>query len=138
MKTMPDASGPQRLRLGGPLRVLLVVENAHLLLRLSEVVRSIPGLHLAGAFTLATDLVDWTVWEPQDWHFAFVDLGLRQDGTREVVTRLLEEARPGTLVALGDHLWRETRTQCAAMGIHQLLEKGDVIAFRSFLEEQVR
>jgi DNA-binding NarL/FixJ family response regulator len=138
MERMPDPARPQRIRLGGPLRVLLVVENAQLLLRLSEVVRSIEGLHLAGAFTTAIDVVDWTVWDRHGWHFAFIDLGMRQGGTREVVTRLLEDARPGTLVALGDHLWREIRAECETMGIHHLLEKGDVIAFRGFLEEQVR
>lgn len=138
MQTFPEAAKPQRLRVGGPLRVLLVVENAHLLLRLSEVVRSIPGLQLAGAFTTPQDVVDWTVWDRSGWHIAFIDLGLKQDGTPQVVTRLLEDPRPGRLVALGDHLWRETRAHCATMGIHELLEKGDVIAFRGFLEQQVR
>jgi hypothetical protein len=63
---------------------------------------------------------------------------MRQDRTREVITRLLEEPRPGSIVALADHLWREIRAECAAMGIYHLLEKGDLIAFRGFLEEQVR
>ena len=138
MQLVTDTAKSQRLRVGGPLRVLLVVDNAQLLLRLSEVVRSIAGLQLAGAFTTPQDVVDWTVWDRGGWHLAFVDLGLRQDGTPQVVARLLEDPRPGRLVALGDHLWRETRAQCAAMGIHELLEKGDVIAFRGFLEQQVR
>jgi DNA-binding NarL/FixJ family response regulator len=120
------------------LRVLLVLDNAHLLLRLGEVVRSIPGLQLAGAFTNVQSVVDWTVWERTGWHLAFIDLGLKDGGTTQVVQRLLEDPTPGRLVALGDHLWRETRAECAAMGIHELLEKGDVIAFRGFLEQQVR
>lgn len=129
---------PQRLRHGGPLQVLLVVDSAPLLLRMTEVARTIPGLRLAGAFTTAADVVDWTVWERPTWHYAFVDLGLRVGTGEEVVQHLLSEPLPGTVVALGDHLWREVRQRCAAMGVHHLLEKGDVIAFRSFLEELVR
>ena len=138
MQTISDTGGSQRVWIGGRLRVLLVVDNAQLLLRLSEVVRSFPGLQVAGAFTTPQDVVDWTVWERSGWHIAFIDLALKQDGARQVVCRLLEDPRPGRLVALSDHLWRETRAECAAMGMHELLEKGDVIAFRGFLEQQVR
>jgi hypothetical protein len=137
MQSAPQPAKTHRQRVGGPLRVLLVVENAQLLLRLSEVVRSIAGLQLAGAFTTLQDVVDWTVWDRKGWHIACVDLALKQDGTRQVVARLLEDPKPGRLVALGDHLWRETRAECAAMGIQDLLEKGDVIAFRGYLEQQV-
>jgi hypothetical protein len=128
----------QRLKTGGPLRVLLVVDSAHLLLRLSEVVRSFPGLRLVGAFTTTDDAIDWMVWDPQGCHFAFVDLGLRRGKAEDVVRRVQQQERAGTVIALGDHLWREVRESCATMGIFQLLEKGDVLAFRSFLEEKVR
>ena len=138
MQQIVQATDSKRVRIGGPLRVLLVVDKAPLLLRLIEVVRSFPGLQVVGSFTSAQDVVDWTVWDRGGWHLAFVDLTLAQDGTRQVVARLLEDPRPGRLVALADHLWRETRAECAALGIHDLLEKGDMLAFRSFLEQQVQ
>jgi DNA-binding NarL/FixJ family response regulator len=133
-----EAPAKQRLRVGGPVRVLLVVDNAQLLLRMSEVARSFPGLSLVGAFTTGTDAVDWMVWDRQGCHLAFVDLGLRNDGANQVIARLAQEGRVGTVVAIGDHLWREIREKCAAMGVYHLLEKGDLIAFRGFLEEQLR
>jgi DNA-binding NarL/FixJ family response regulator len=138
MQTISEGGRPARVWVGGPLRVLLVVDQPSLLLRLSEVVRSFSGLQVVGAFTAPQDVVDWTVWDRGGWHLAFIDLALKRDGTREVVGRLLEDRRPGRLVALGDHLWRETRAECAALGIQDLLEKGDMLAFRSFLEQQVR
>ena len=138
MQQIVHARATKRVRIGGPVRVLLVVENAPLLLRLVEEALSFPGVQVAGTFTTAQDVVDWTVWDGGGWHLAFIDLALAHDGTRQAVARLLEDPRPGRLVALGDHLWRETRAECAALGIHDLLEKGDVLAFRSFLEQQLR
>ena len=138
MFTNTETAGKQRLKVGGPLRVLLVIDNAPLLLRMADVVRSVEGMTLVGSFASATDAIDWMVWDRQGCHLAVVDLGLKQDGAKVVVDRIMTEARVATVVAIGDHLWREIRAQCSAMGIAHLLEKGDIIAFRSFLEEQVR
>jgi hypothetical protein len=67
-----------------------------------------------------------------------VDLNLKDGGTQPLVQRLLSQTRPGTVVALGAHLWQEIRQDCARMGVYHLLEKGDLVAFRGYLEEQVR
>lgn len=134
---LPPAK-PERLKLGGPQRVLLLVDPPALLMRMADIVRSMPGLELAGMFGSAQDAVEWTVWEKAHWHFAFVDLSLPEGGAQDVVRRLLSQPRPGTVVALGAHLWKEIRQECAQRGVYHLLEKGDVIAFRGFLEEQVR
>lgn len=136
--TNAEANAKQRLKVGGPLRVLLVVESAPLLLRMSEMVRSTEGLTLVGTHRLAADAIDWLVWDRQGCHLAFVDLALKDDGATAVIERVMAEARVGTVVALGDHLWREIREKCAAMGVSHLLEKGDLVAFRGFLEAQVR
>lgn len=128
----------RRMKLGAPLRVLLAVDPPALLLRMADVVRSIEGLELAGAFSAAPQAIDWTLWDRQGCHLAFVDLGLQGGDVRPLVQRLQQQPRAGTVVALGDHLWDEIREGCAGMGIHQLLEKGDVVAFRDFLELKVR
>lgn len=138
---MPDLQATtikQRVKAGGPLAVLLVVDSAPLLLRIKDIVQSMPGLRLAGAFTDGAQAIDWVLWDRQGFHLAFVDLGLKQGTWQEVVARLHEQERAGTVVALGDHLWREVRELCAKHGIHHLLEKGDLIALRGFLEQQVR
>ena len=134
----PPSAKSERLKLGGPQRVLLLVDPPALLGRMADVVRSIPGLEVAGLFATAQEAIDWMVWEKGHWHFAFVDLNLPDGGTQDAVRRLLSQPRPGTVVALGAHLWKEIRQECAQMGVYHLLEKGDVIAFRGFLEEQVR
>lgn len=128
----------ERLKVGGPQRILLVVAPPALEQRMAEVVQALPGLELAGGFHTAADAVDWMVWERGHWHFAFVDLDLPDNGAKDVVQRLLSQQRPGTVVALGPHLWKEIKAQCAQMGVYHLLEKGDLIAFQGFLEEQVR
>ena len=122
--------------MGGPLRVVLAVDPPSLLLRMAEVVKSMPALRLAGAFSSAEAAIDWQVWDREGYHLAFVDLGLPGEGGRPVLQRLLSQRRAGTVVALGDHLWQEVRQECAAMGVYHLLEKGDVVAFRSFLQER--
>jgi DNA-binding NarL/FixJ family response regulator len=134
----PFPSKPERLKVGGPQRVLLVVDPAPLMMRMSEAVRAFPGLQLAGGFSNATDAIEWTVWERGDWHYAFVDLNLPGGGTEDLVHRLLSQQRPGTVVAIGAHLWKEIRAKCADMGVYHLLEKGDLIAFNGFLEGLVR
>jgi len=138
MISQPSSARPERFKLGGPQRVLLVADPPSLLMRMTAVVRALPGLEVAGAVSSAADLVDWTVWDRGGWHFAFVDLDLPDGAARDVVRRLLGQQRPGTVVALGAHLWKETREQCAGMGVYHLLEKGDLIAFQGFLEQQLR
>jgi DNA-binding NarL/FixJ family response regulator len=127
---------PLRVKVGGPLKVLLVAQPQALVDRMAEVVRSIEGARLVGSFANATQALDWLVWKPGEWQVAFVDLGLPQGASDEVMERLLSEARPGTVVALGDHLWQEVREKCAAKGVYHLLEKGDLVALRAFIEEQ--
>jgi DNA-binding NarL/FixJ family response regulator len=139
MASFPTPSPkPERFKTGAAQRVLILADPPPLLARMTEVVKALPGLQLAGAFSTTADLVDWTVWDRGGWHYAFVDLGLPDNGTKEVVQRLLSQPRPGTVVALGAHLWREIRSECAKMGVYHLLEKGDLIAFQGFLEEQLR
>ncbi|MFI4928282.1 MAG: hypothetical protein ACHP7E_11450 [Burkholderiales bacterium] len=138
MPPLPQAPATERIRVGGPQRLLLVVEPPALAERMAEVIASLPGLQLAGAFSTAQDATEWAVWDREGWHFAFVDLNLKDGGAQPLVQRLLSATRPGTVVALGAHLWQEIRQDCACMGVYHLLEKGDLIAFRGFLEEQVR
>jgi DNA-binding NarL/FixJ family response regulator len=138
MHPSPQAPATERIKVGGPQRVLLVVDPPALAERMAQVIESLPGLRLAGAFSTAEDATEWTVWDREGWHFAFVDLNLQGGGTQQLVQRLLSQPRPGTVVALGAHLWKETRQECARMGVYHLLEKGDIVAFRGFLEEQVR
>jgi DNA-binding NarL/FixJ family response regulator len=136
MESIKGSAKSQRVQVGGPLGVLLVTESAPLLLRMAEVVRSIPGLRLAGSFSSVAQAVDWLVWDRAGWHIAVVDLSLQKPG-EELVQRLLSQPRPGTVVALGEHLWREIREKCAELGVHELLEKGDIAAFRGYLESRV-
>ena len=137
METIKGPAKSQRLKVGGPLGVLLVIETPSLLMRMADVVRSIEGLRLVGSLSSAAQAVDWLVWDRAGWHFAFVDLALGENG-EDLIQRLLSQPRPGTVVAVGDHLWREVREQCRAMGVYDLLEKGDGIAFRGFLEGKVQ
>jgi DNA-binding NarL/FixJ family response regulator len=137
MDTIKGPAKSQRLKVGGPLGVLLVIETPSLLMRMADVVRGIEGLKLVGTFSSVAQAVDWLVWDRAGWHLAFVDLALG-DGGDELVQRLMAQQRPGTVVAVGDHLWREVREKCRAMGIYDLLEKGDVIAFRGYLESRVQ
>lgn len=127
-----------RLKVGGPQRVLLVANPRPLLAHMVEVVASIQGLQLAGSFDSAEAAMDWIVWDRGGWHLAFVDITLPDGAGQDLVRRLMSQPRPGTVVALGAHLWREIREECAKMGVYQLLEKGDLIAFRGVLEERVR
>ena len=133
-----NTSKSERLRVGGPLRVVLVAQPTSLLLRMAEVVKSLPELQLAGVFGTAQDAIDWHVWDREGYHLAFVDLGLREGDSEAAVQRLLSQRRAGMVVAVVDHLWQEVRARCAAMGVYHVLEKGDVVAFRSFLQDRVR
>ena len=137
METIKSPAKSQRVTVGGPLAVLLVIDAPPLLLRMAEIVRDIEGLRLAGSFATVAQAVDWLGWDRGGWHLAFVDLGLGTSA-EELVQRLLSQPRPGTVVAVGEHLWREVREKCGALGIADLLEKGDVVAFRGYLETRVQ
>jgi hypothetical protein len=106
-------------------------------MRMAEVVRGIEGLRLAGSFTSVSQAVDWLMWDRTGWHLAFVDLSFGEDG-EELLQRLLSQPRPGTVAAVADHLWREVRDKCNVLGVSDLLEKGDVIAFRGYLEGRLQ
>ena len=138
MEATKASAKTQRVKVGGPLGVLLVMDSPPLLLRMADVARSLEGVRLLGTFGSLAQVVDWIVWNHAPWHYAFVDLGLPQGASEELVERLLSQPRAGHVVAIGDHLWREVRDQCTAMGVTDLLEKGDVIAFRSFLEAKLQ
>lgn len=138
MSFSSHAPRSERLRVGGPLRVVLVAQPTSLLLRMAEVVNSLPDLQLAGVFGTAQDAIDWHMWDREGYHLAFVDLGLQEGDSEAVVRRLLSQPKAGTVVAVVDHLWQEVRARCTAMGVYHLLEKGDVVAFRSFLQDHVR
>jgi DNA-binding NarL/FixJ family response regulator len=135
METTSPAK-PQRIKFGGPMKVLLVLGPPALLQRMVEVVQSTEGAQLAASFASAGDAVDWTVWQREAWHLAYVDVTLPQSD--DVLQRLLAKARPGTVVGVADHLWREVRERCAAMGVTSIVEKGDLIAFRGDLEARLR
>jgi DNA-binding NarL/FixJ family response regulator len=136
METTKTPAQLHHVQVGGPLGVLLVIDSPPLLMRMGEVVRSLQGLRLAGSFTGVAQAVDWLAWHHASWQFAFIDLALGETG-EDLVQRLLSQSRPGNVVALGDHLWHEVREKCSEMGVYDLLEKGDVAAFRSFLEARV-
>ena len=138
MQGFGAAAQTQRVKKGGPLGVLLVVDTAPLLLRMREVVQEMASLRLAGAFRTEEQLAEWAMWDREGFHFAFVDMGLAEGKWAEVVRKLQSQPRAGSIVALGPHLWKEVREANAALGVYHLLEKGDIAAFRGFLEEQVR
>lgn len=137
MTALPLPPKPQRIRIGGPLRVLVVVEPASLLMRMNDVVRAMPGLELAGGFSAAMDAIEFIVWERPTWHFAFVDLAL-SGSSEEVIRRLQGQSRPGTVVALVPHLWEEIRAECARKGVYEMVEKADLVAFQDYLEAHLR
>jgi DNA-binding NarL/FixJ family response regulator len=137
MEATTISTKAQRLKVGGPLGILLVMDSPPLLLRMADTVRSMEGVRLLGTFGSLPQVVDWVVWNHEPWHYAFVDLALPQGASDELIERLLTQPRAGHVVAIGDHLWREVREKCAGLGVTDLLEKGDVIAFRSFLEAKV-
>lgn len=132
-----SGAGAAQRRYGGPPRALLVIEAPPLLLRMAEVVRSTEGVQLAGSFSRVPEVLDWLVWDRPAWHLAYVDLAMRGGSSEEVVQRL-HAARRGTIVGVSDHLWRETRATWAPHGVADLVEKGDLVAFRSDLEHRIR
>jgi hypothetical protein len=74
------------------------------------------------------------MWKHVDWQLAFIDFALR-GSPAEAVASLLAQPRPGEVVALGAARWPEMQEACATMGIHRILDRGNLMAFRGFLQE---
>jgi len=111
----PSPSAPdQRQRFGSSLQVVLVASPPALLQRMSGLVGAIEGTVLAGAFATPADAMD------------------------DVVRSLQASRHGGTIVGVCAHLWREERERCAAIGVTQIVEKGDLIAFQGELEMRSR
>jgi DNA-binding NarL/FixJ family response regulator len=126
------------MRVGGPLRLLVVVDPASLRLRMTELTRRIEGVELVGAFSSATEAIDHILWERPIWHLAYVDMGLPEDGSKDVVNRLLAMPSRGNIIGLVDHLWSEVREKCAALGVTDIIEKADIVAYQDNLERRLR
>lgn len=128
----------QRAKYGGPSRVVLVAAPASLLQRMVEVVQTTEGAELAGSFGSAEDAMDWLVWERQPWHLAYVDTTLPDAAGEELAGRLHAAPRAGAVIGLSAHLWKEVRERLRTVGVSDIIEKGDLVAFRSHLETRVR
>jgi hypothetical protein len=123
----------------GARKVLLIAQPVALLQHMEKVVRTTQGAVLAGSFNNVQELVDWATWEGRrsGWQVAYVDEKFAFEPN--FVQRLQTSSRgPGTLVAIVDHLWREVRERCAAIGIYDIVERGDLIAFQDNLEKHLR
>ena len=131
-----SSAPPQRQRFGSAIQVVLVASPPALLQRMSQVCGAIEGTVLAGAFATAADAMDWIVWKRPVWHVAYIDMTLK--GADEVARSLQGSPHGGTIVGLCAHLWHEERERCAAMGVKQIVEKGDLIAFQGELELRAR
>jgi hypothetical protein len=136
MSSNPGPAKTDPARAPSARRVLLLAGPAPLLLRMGEIVRSVERVQLVGSYTETLDVVDWAMWDREGWHLAYVDLTL--PGSDEAVRRLLATRRPGVVVGVVDHLWREVREEAAKIGVHHIVEKGDLIALRDDLERRVR
>jgi hypothetical protein len=120
-------------------KVLLIAQPPALLQHMEKVVRSTQGAALVGSFGNVQDLVDWATWEGRrsGWQVAYVDEKFAFEA--RFVERLQVSSRgPGTIVAVVDHLWREVRERCAGIGIYDIVERGDLIAFQDNLEKHLR
>ena len=137
MATTTGSDKGLRLRFGGPMKVLLVAGPPALLRRMADIVRSIEGVELAAEFGTPGEAIDWVVWERQPWHLAYVDVTLPRAECEPLIQRLVDSPRGGTVVGITNHLWREVREHCAQLGVYDIVEKGDVVAFRSDLEARV-
>ena len=136
---MPPNPGPAPADTARPTsvrRVVLLAGPAPLLLRMGEVIRSVERAALVAAHTESIDVVDWAMWDREGWQLAYVDMSIA--GSDEAVRRLLACRRPGVVVGVVDHLWREVREKAAAIGVHDIVEKGDLIALRDDVERRVR
>jgi hypothetical protein len=120
-------------------RILLVVQQPALLAHMERIVRTTPGAELIRSFSNTADAVDWITWEGRriPWHAAFVDEKCAVDeGAAKPLLRA--PLGGGKVVAVVDHLWREVRTRCASVGIYDIVERGDLVAFQDCLERLIR
>ena len=131
------ATNTQRSKYGGPSRVVLVLSPAPLLQRMVEVVESTEGAELAGGFSTAAEAIEWAVWERQPWHLAYVDVTLPDGSGEALVKHLRSSPRAGTVIGISAHLWKEVRARLATLGVSDIIEKGDVVAFRGDLEARL-
>jgi hypothetical protein len=136
MHSIPGSATTASARQGKPRRVLLLVGSARLLLPMADVVRSMAGLQLVGSFINVLDLVDWAMWDREGWQLAYVELAL--PGAEDAIRRLMASHRPGVVIGVVDHMWREVREKAATIGVHHIVEKGDLVALRDDLERHLR
>jgi hypothetical protein len=136
MTAIPANAPSQRQRFGSSLQVILVVSPAALLQHMSAVVGAIEGTVLAASFATPAEALDWVMWKRPAWHVAYVDM--TQPGADEVVRVLQAAPHAGTILGVCAHLWREERERCAALGVRDIVEKGDLIAFQGDLEARAR
>lgn len=123
---------------GGPAKVVLLAADRLLLGALRETVEAVDGVELAGAFTSTHQLGDRAMWKHADWQLAFVDFALHRGSPSEAVTHLLAQPHPGEVVALGVSRWPEMQQACASIGVQRILDRGNLQAFRGFLQEYVQ
>ena len=124
---------------GTTFKVLIVAQPAALLQHMEKIVQATEGATLVGSFGSIQDLVDWTTWEGRrsGWQIAFVDEKFAFE--ERFIPRLQGCVRGnGVFVAIVDHLWKEVRERCAGIGIYDIVERGDLVAFQDNLEKHVR
>jgi hypothetical protein len=126
----------EHLRIGGPAKVVVLADR--LLLGAVRETLEAMGVQVVGAFTSSNDFIDWMMWKRAEWQLAFVDFALRAGSPAEAVANLLSQPKPGEVVALGAARWPEMQQACAAMGIHRILDRGNVAQLRDFLQDWLR
>ena len=136
MTATPANAPNQRQRFGSSLQVLLVASPPALLQRMSALVGTIEGTVLAASFPSPADAAEWIMWKRPTWHVAYVDMTLA--GAEEAVRVLKGSPHTGTIVGVCAHLWKEERERCGAIGVHDIIEKADLIAFQDDLERRTR
>lgn len=133
----PSSSSPgleRHPRVGGPAKVVLMADRP-LLAAMRETLEAVRGVQVAGAFSSSNELVDWVVWKRGEWQLAFIDFALPGSNPAEAATNLLAQPLSGEVVALGAARWPEMQQACAAMGIHRVLDRGNLAHLRGFLQE---
>ena len=124
---------------GKTFKVLIIAQPPGLLQHMEKIVRDTDGADLVGSFGSVEDLVDWMTWEGRrsGWQLAFVDEKFAFE--ERFIPRLQGcVGGGGAFVAIVDHLWKEVRARCAGIGIHDIVERGDLVAFQDNLEKHIR
>lgn len=78
MSVLVTPETPRAVRVGARVNVLLLVESGAMLRGMKEVLQAMPQAALVRGCTSADELLDALMWEPVDWHLAFVDFALRR------------------------------------------------------------